>query len=437
MKDSALTERLAIENGPPLVDHTLPHWPHFDQDMIDAAANVLRSAKVNYWTGDEGRKFEREFAEFVGVKHAIAVANGTVALELALWAMEIGPGDEVIVPCRSFVATASAVAMRGATPIFADIDRDSQNITTATIEPLITPRTKAVIVVHLGGWPCDMVSICELARRYKLRVIEDCAQSLGASFKERQTGAWGDMAAFSFCQDKILTTAGEGGMVTTNDPALWERAWSFKDHGKSWDAVYNRPHPEPFRWLHESVGTNWRITEVQAAVGRVALRKVPEWVATRRRHAAALHAALQDAPGLRLAWPAVATPHVSEATKEHDVVHSHYRYYAFVDSEQLRPGWTRNRVVEAIQAEGVPCGVGVCPEMYREGAFAFRGIGPKERCPVAREVGETCLMFLVHPTLTDHHIRLTAEAVHKVLSHAVTESAARSAQPSQSENRAA
>jgi dTDP-4-amino-4,6-dideoxygalactose transaminase len=321
--------------------------------------------------------------------------------------MDIGPGDEVIVPCRSFIATASAVAMRGATPIFADIDRDSQNITAAAIEPLITPRTKAVIVVHIGGWPCDMPAICELARRRNLRVIEDCAQSLGATIRGRQTGAWSDMAAFSFCQDKILTTAGEGGMVTTDDDALWQRAWSFKDHGKSWDAVYHRTHPEPFRWLHESVGTNWRMTEVQAAIGRVALRRVPDWVAARRRHAAALHAALQNVPGLRLALPG------------DNVIHSHYRYYAFVEPAQLAAGWTRNRIVEAIQAEGVPCGVGVCPEMYREGAFAFRGVGPKERCRIGQEVGETCLMFLVHPTLDDVHIRRTAEATTKVLSQAV------------------
>jgi dTDP-4-amino-4,6-dideoxygalactose transaminase len=401
---------LAIESGSPVAKQPLPSWPHFDDEMIEAATRVLRSGKVNYWTGEEARHFEREFAEFVGVKHAIAVANGTVAIELALWAMDIGPGDEVIVPCRSFVATASAVAMRGATPVFADIDRDSQNITAATIEPLITPRTKAVIVVHLAGWPCDMASIGALARRRKLRVIEDCAQSLGATFQGRPTGAWGDMAAFSFCQDKILTTAGEGGMVTTNDSALWERAWSLKDHGKSWDAVYHRRHSEPFKWLHESVGTNWRLTEVQAAIGRVALRRVPQWVATRRTHAAALHAAFQDAPGLRLASPPP------------DCFHSHYRYYAFIQPEQLRPEWTRNRIVEAIHAEGIACGVGVCPEMYREGAFALRGVGPKERCPIGKEIGETCLMFLVHPTLDERHIQQTVQATHKVLRHAMNTS---------------
>jgi dTDP-4-amino-4,6-dideoxygalactose transaminase len=415
--DSREARRLAIDSAAPIVTQPFPAWPRFDEEMIEAATRVLRSGKVNYWTGQEAREFEREFAEFVGVKHAVAVANGTVALELALWAMEIGHGDEVIVPCRSFVATASAVAMRGATPVFADIDRDSQNITAAAIEPLITARTKAVIVVHVGGWPCDMPAICDLARRRNLRVIEDCAQSLGASIRGRQTGAWSDMAAFSFCQDKIITTAGEGGMVVTDDPKLWERAWSFKDHGKSWDAVYHRSHPAPFKWLHESVGTNWRMTEVQAAVGRVALRRVPEWVTIRRRHAAALHALLQGTPALRFAAPG------------DDYFHSHYRYYAYVQPNQLAPGWTRNRIVEAIQASGVPCGVGVCPEMYREGAFAFQGIGPKERCRVGREVGDTCLMFLVHPTLEEEHIRRTAEVIRNVMECAALPLGARSAHP--------
>lgn len=399
-------EQLAIEGGRRTANDAFPTWPHFDDEMVDSASAVLRSGKVNYWTGEEGRAFEREFAAAVQTKHAIAVANGTVAIELALWALEIGPGDEVIVPCRSFVATASSVAMRGATPVFADIDRDSQNITASTIAACLTDRTRAVIVVHLAGWSCDMAGINELAKRHNLKVIEDCAQSLGAAFQGRPTGAWGDMAAFSFCQDKILTTAGEGGMVTTQDSALWERAWSFKDHGKSWDAMYRRQHPEPFKWVHESIGTNWRMTEVQAAIGRVALRRVPQWVQTRRRHAATLHEALRGTPGLRLVAPPA------------DCFHSHYRYYAFVELEQLNPGWSRNRVVESINAEGVSCGVGVCPEMYREGAFASQGIGPRERCLVGKEVGETSLMFLVHPTLTEEHIHQTAAATRKVLMHA-------------------
>src|SRR3981189_1340193 len=260
-------------------------WPAFEQDEIDAVRDVMVSGKINYWTGQEGRLFEKEYAAYVGSRYAIALTNGTVALELALAALRIGPGDEVIVPSRTFLATASCALMRGAKPVFADVDRVSQNITADTIRPLITPRTRAVIVVHLAGWPCDMDPILALAREHNFKVIEDCAQAHGAVYKGRNVGSMGDVAAFSFCQDKIMTTGGEGGLITTNDEEVWSRAWSFKDHGKSFDAVYHRHHPPGFRWLHESVGTNWRLTEMQSALGRVLLRKLPERVEARRRNA--------------------------------------------------------------------------------------------------------------------------------------------------------
>lgn len=383
-----------------------PAWPEFDEEQIEAAAAVLRSGRVNYWTGEEGRLFETEFAESVGSEHAVAVANGTVALELALHALDIGPGDEVIVPCRTFLATASAVVTRGATPVFADVDRESQNVTVETLEPLCTSRTRAVIVVHLAGWPCDMESILDWARSRGLKVIEDCAQAHGASYKGRTVGSWGDAAAFSFCQDKILTTGGEGGMLTTSDPEIWERAWSFKDHGKSWEAVYHSNQSTVFKWLHESIGTNWRLTEMQSAIGRVVLRRLPEWVETRRSHAARLNAALADHPALRLSDP------------PSRCAHSYYKYYAFLRPELLRSDWTRDRVVRALQERGIPCGSGACGEIYRERAFRRLQLEPPNRLPIGRELGETGLMFLVHPTLTADHIDQTVNAIDAVVQEA-------------------
>ena len=264
---------LAIEGGPAVRKHLFSPWPYFSQDEIDAVTRVLNSGRVNYWTGDEGRQFEAEFAAFVGCKHAVAVANGTVALELALEALGIGPGDEVVVTSRTFIASASCAVMRGATPVMADVDWDSQNITAETIRAVLSPRTRAIIAVHLAGWPCDMDPILEIAREHGLKVIEDCAQALGAVYKGRPVGSMGDVNAFSFCQDKILTTGGEGGMLTTNHTDLWSRAWAFKDHGKSYEAVYRRQHPPGYRWLHESFGTNWRLTEMQSAMGRVLLQE--------------------------------------------------------------------------------------------------------------------------------------------------------------------
>jgi dTDP-4-amino-4,6-dideoxygalactose transaminase len=365
---------------------------------------VLQSGKVNYWTGEEGTRFEAEFSAYCGAKHALAVANGTAALEMALFALDIGPGDEVITPCRSFVATASSIAMRGATPVFGDVDRDGQVLTLETIRPVITSRTKAILAVHLAGWPCDMDSINALAAELRLKVIEDCAQAHGARYKGRPVGTMGDVGTFSFCQDKIMTTGGEGGMLVTNDEALWRRAWSYRDHGKNYDAVHQEQHPPGYRWVYESVGTNWRLTEMQAALGRQALRRLDVEVDRRRHHAARLNEALRGVPALRVTSP-----------PEH-LEHSYYKYYAFVRPERLRPRWNRDRIMEAIEAEGIPCYAGSCSEIYLE--KAFEGVRPQNRLPVARELGESSLMFLVHPTLSDADITDTIAAIRKVMEHA-------------------
>jgi len=377
-------------------------WPRFTAEEAEAVKNVLLSNKVNYWTGTEGSDFEKEFAGYCGVKHAIALANGSLALELALYALGIGPGDEVITTSRTFIASASCIVMRGATPIIADVDVDSQNLTAETIRPLITSRTKAIIAVHLAGWPCDMEPILTLAREHGLKVIEDCAQCHGANYRGRPVGFLGDVAAFSFCQDKIMTTGGEGGMLTTNDSALWEKAWAFKDHGKSFDAVYHRQHPPGFRWLHESFGTNWRLTEMQSAIGRIQLRRLNDWVATRRRYATMLNDAFADIPALRLTLPS------------DEIFHSYYKYYVFVRPDRLRDGWDRDRIMNAVTAEDIPCFSGSCSEIYLEKAFTGSGLGPAGRLPVAQALGETSLMFLVHPTLTDEHMAATIQAVKKV-----------------------
>jgi hypothetical protein len=377
-------------------------------DEINAVAAVLGSGRVNYWTGEEGRRFEEEYAQHVGVRHGIALANGTVALELALHALGIGPGDEVVTTSRTFIASASCAVMRGARPLVADVNPISQNITAETIRAVLTPRTRAIVAVHLAGWPCEMDEIMALAREHGLKVVEDCAQAHGAIYKGRPVGGFGDAAAFSFCQDKIITTGGEGGMLVTNDTAVWEKAWAYKDHGKSYDAVYRRPHLRGFRWLHQTFGTNWRMTEMQAAIGRLQLRKLPQWVENRQRNAAILEASLAGVPGLRL------TPVPGH------VGHARYRYYAFLDPTRLRAGWDQRRVIEAISAEGVPCFSGSCSEIYRERAFAEAGWQPGEPLPVARVLGETSLCFLVHPTLDEEAMRQTAAAAAKVMAVAAS-----------------
>lgn len=380
-------------------------WPHFAQDEIDAAVRVLTSGKVNYWTGNEGREFEAEYASYAHVHHALALANGTVSLELALRVLGVGPGDEVVTSPRTFVASASCAVAVGARPVFAEVDRNSQNITAETIEAVLTPATKAIIPVHLAGWPCEMDPILDLARSRSLFVIEDCAQSHGASYKGRPVGSLSDIGSFSFCQDKIMTTGGEGGLITLNSDQLFEEAWAYKDHGKSYNAVYRKQHAPGFRWLHESFGTNWRLTEIQSAIGRVQLRKLDQWIESRRNHALIYHRAFSRIPALRVTVP------------PEDIYHSYYKYYVFVRLEALRAGWSRDRILGEISAAGVPCFAGSCSEVYLEKAFPPE-MRPPNRLPIARELGETSLMFLVHPTLTDESIERVCETVRDVMERA-------------------
>jgi dTDP-4-amino-4,6-dideoxygalactose transaminase len=381
-------------------------WPQFAEDEIEAVARVLRSGKVNYWTGEECRSFEREYAAQTQRQHAIAVANGTLALELALEAFGIGAGDDVITASRTYVASASCAVMRGARPVIADVDADSQCVTAQTLRAALTPSTRAIVVVHLGGWPCAMDGIMALAKERDLIVVEDCAQAHGATYRGKPVGSFGHAAAFSFCQDKIITTGGEGGMLVLDDETAWKRAWAFKDIGRNYDAVYHREHPPGFRWLTESFGSNWRLTEPQAAIGRIQLTKLPAWLKRRRSNAETLARGLAALPGLRVPQPSP------------EIEHSYYRLYAFVRSQLLSEGWSRDRIMHEVNSLGIPCTVGSCSEIYLEKAFKDRGWGPPERLPVARELGETSLMFLTHPTLSPAALDATVEAVSSVMRRA-------------------
>lgn len=389
-------------------------WPSFTTEEAEAAARVLASNRVNYWTGEECRRFEEEFAAWAGVKHAIALANGTVALDLALKGLGIGPGHEVVVTPRTFIASVSSVVNAGAIPVFADVDANSGNISPATIERVLTPRTRAILPVHLGGWPCDMDGIMALAREHDLFVVEDCAQAHGARCKGRSVGSIGHVGAWSFCQDKIMTTGGEGGMVTTNDSDVWARMWAYKDHGKNFEAVYKRAHPPGFRWLHESFGTNWRMLEVQAAIGRIQLRRMGEWTARRNAIADRISDTLATYAGpegpIRVPKPGCAWGG--------GCVHARYKYYAYVEPTRLAAGWSRDRIIAEVVSAGVPCYSGSCSEVYLEHAFDDTDWRPPERLPVARRLGETSLMLLVHPTLTDLEVERTCAVLRDVMQRA-------------------
>lgn len=383
--------------------HIESKWPTFEEDEVAAVVDVLRSGRVNsLHHGGRCRAFEEGFAKLCGVPFAIALANGTLALELALKALQIGPGDEVIVSPRSFVASVSCVVNVGARPVFADVDPVSQNISAETISRVLTERTRAVVAVHLAGWPCDMVELLTLARRHGLKIIEDCAQAHGATYHGQMVGSFGDAAAFSFCTDKIISTGGEGGMLLLRDRADWARAWSYKDHGKDPDCM-GQPAGSQFRWLHNSVGSNYRMTEMQAAIGLCQLGKLAERLRVRRRNAALLNQLLAGLPSLRLSLPGPG------------IVPAYYKYYAFVRPEVLLDGWSRDRIAGEAVARGIPCSVGTCPEIYRERAFADGPFAPPAPLRVASELGETALMLPVDHSLSTTSIRAMGEILRDVL----------------------
>lgn len=388
------------------------NWPSFSKEEADKASEVLLSNKVNYWTGQEGRQFEKEFAHFSDSKYAVAVANGTLALDLALVALEVGARnggserDEVIVTSRTFLASVSSIVTAGARPIFADVDANSQNITAESIEAVITKNSRAIIAVHLAGMPCEMDGLMALANKFGIKVIEDCAQAHGAKYKGKSVGSIGHIGAWSFCQDKIMTTGGEGGMVTTNDECLWKKMWAYKDHGKSWDAIYNKEHPPGFRWLHESFGTNWRLTEMQSAIGRIQLKRMLDWTKKRNANAALIESILTKFDCIRI----VEVPDYID--------HAQYKYYAFIKPELLSEGWTRDRIINEINTLGVPCFQGSCSEVYLEKAFDNKDLRPKKSLPIAKDLGETSLMFLVHPTLTKIEMSEICGAINQVMNKA-------------------
>lgn len=388
-------------------------WPSFSKEEIKAVSDVLSSNKVNYWTGDECREFERKFAHFSGSKYAIAVSNGTTALDLALLALDVGDGDEVIVTSRTFLASVSSIINAKAIPVFADVSLNTQNITSDSIKKVITNKTKAIVCVHLAGWPCDMDPIMNLANNHNFMVIEDCAQAHGAQYKGRSVGSIGHVGAWSFCQDKVMTTGGEGGMVTTNDKDLWSKMWSYKDHGKSWDAVYKKDHPPGFRWVHESFGTNWRMTEMQAAIGRIQLKYLKGWNTKRLANANAIWKVAKSLRRLRV--PELSCLGcVDGCNVNNGCVHAAYKCYVFVDGSE----YDRDKILAAINKKGVPCFPGTCSEVYLEKAFDHSNFRPKKRLPNAKRLGETSLMFLCHPTLNELEIQKTCDALIKaVLDH--------------------
>ena len=365
-----------------IIKNKSKNWPYFAEDEIEAVAEVLRSGRVNQWGGTAVHQFQELLGERIGVQHVIAVANGSVALELALRSFDIGPGDEVIVTSRSFIASASCVSIVGAQPIFADVNKDSGNIDVENIAPLISKKTKAIIPVHLGGWPCDMPGIMKLAKEHNLYVIEDCAQAIGATIDGKPVGSFGDASAFSFCQDKIVSTGGEGGAIALNNSEAWLKAWSYKDHGKDWELTHQTENTPWFKWIHSSIGTNMRMTEMQAAIGVKQLGKLDGWLKHRREVANIWQQGLKNCDILRV------------PTAPSNCNNAYYRLYTYLNHSVASDNTASTDLLLVLQGEGVSAFSGTCPEIYREKAYLSQASSLR---PIAHELARTSIAFPIHP----------------------------------------
>ncbi len=381
-------------------------WPTFSKKELNVIEKIITSGKVNYWTNNYGKDFEKNFSNFFSCKHAIAVANGSVALDIALEALEIKAGDEVIVTPRSYIASASCIVKIGAKPIFADIDLESQNITADSIEQKITKKTKAVICVHLGGWPCDMNKILNISKKYKISIIEDCSQSHGAEINGEKVGSFGHISTFSFCNDKIISTLGEGGMLLTNKKKLWRKMWSIKEHGKNYKKFNKKIYNNLFKWQVDSIGSNYRLTEIQSAVGDIQLKRLENTLKIRKRNANKLRKACEKFDSIRV--PLV----------PNNIKHAYYRFYIFLKVEKLKKSWTRNKIIKKINDLGVPCFTGSCPEIYREKVFIDKKLSPKKRLSNAQDIGETSLAFLVDQTLEKKDLEKACRVIEIIFSQA-------------------
>ncbi len=353
-----MAEKLAIDGGPKTVTNELGGWPQFDEKAINAVQEVLRSGKVNYWTGKKGMEFEEKFADWQGCKYAINTTNGTSALHVALTALGIGPGDEVIVPSYTFIASSFSIVQSGAIPRFADVNIDDHCISIESAEKLVNERTKAIMPVHLYGNVCDMDDLLAFAKKHNLYVVEDFAEAFGGSYKGRKTGTIGHINACSFCQNKTFTTGGEGGMVTTNDEELAWNARSFRDHGydvKKRLSLLELEQKLPY--IHNVVGWNYRMTEMQSAIGLAELERIDNWnLPNRRRNAHIIMEKLKDLPRVK---------------------------YMPIDTEDRRNGWyvmafsididnmdcDISKFVEAAGAEGAPCWKVFWPQCHTEKAY--------------------------------------------------------------------
>ena len=386
--------------------------------QINNVSKILKKNKTNYWTGLEGKNFEREFSNYHNTKYSVAVSNGSIALEIALKALNLKKTDTVLVTPRSFIISASCVLNLGLKPIFADVD-DNGNLSIEGIKEAYNKNVKAIILVHLNGLSCDLDPILKFVKKNKIYLIEDCSQAHGAVYKNKKVGSFGDISTWSFCQDKIISTGGEGGMISTNNKNLWLKIWSLKDHGKNYQSVFDKKHKTGFRWLHDDLGSNYRMTEMQAVIGREQLKSLDRQIKKRNiianLYLNGLKNFYQNDIIKKPDFKCETCPLKQTVKKCNKCKHAFYRLNLFVNQKKIN----QTKLIEKINKNKIECNMGSCPEIYREKIFKKLKLYPKKRLQNAKLLGETSIMFPINPNKEIKKIKQEIKVIGKIFKNLI------------------
>ena len=361
------------------------NWPNFSQDLITKLGGVISSGKINYTTGPYGERFEKKFSKFIGNKYAIAVCNGTAALEVAIKSLKLPKKSEIIVPARSFFASASCIVNTGHIPVFVDVDLLTQNISLSDIKKKISKRTKVIICVHLAGLPCEMYAIKNFARKNNLKIIEDCSQAHGASINNKEVGSFSDVSTWSFCNDKIISTLGEGGIISTNNKKIYKFCKKYINHGTTLKKIQNQ---EKFIYNKDLFGTNLRLTEIQSFAGLEQLKCLKQTQKKRQK---------------------IAKDYLKLISKYKKYFFSYYppkqirsawyRFYFFIKPNVRNHKKIRLDIIRDLIIRNLRCFSGSCPEIYLEKSFKKLKNFKIKRLKNCKILGETSLALDVNHTL--------------------------------------
>ena len=380
-------------------------WPRHSTKEIQLVNKIIKSGRVNQWTGEYVNKFEKKFCKYFNLNYSLAVANGTVGLEAAINSFNLNKGSEIVVTPRSFIASASSVLKMGFKPVFSDVDLNSQNIELDNIKKVITKKTKAIICVHLAGYPTDMKPIMEYARKKNIYIIEDCSQAHGAKINNKYVGTFADISVWSFCQDKIISTLGEGGMIATNNSKLYKRLLSYRDHGKNFNQLSKIRNLNQFNYINDFIGTNIRMTEIQAAVGYLQLNNLAKWVNARNNIIKQIEKKLFN---IKKGIVLIEYPK--------NIKHAFYRYYFFIKNNQFKNGWNYLKLINALRKKDKSFFIGGCPEIYNEKIFSkYR---PSKKLTNTFLLSKTSICIRIDHNITKKRIDYLSQSIEDVFINA-------------------